>query len=123
VLLVEDEDSVRKLTRTILQTHGYQVIEARNGREGLNLAQQHQDKLDMVLSDMVMPQMGGRQLAEQLRLNMPTIKIMLMSGYTDDTALRDGLQAEEEVHFLQKPFSPRELLAKVREVMQATATW
>jgi len=119
ILLVEDEDSVRSLTKTILQSHGYRVIEARHGKEGLALVEQHPDSLDLVLTDMVMPQMGGRQLAEQLRLVAPSVKVLLMSGYTDDSILRQGLNANDEF-FLSKPFSPRELLAKVRAVMDPT---
>jgi signal transduction histidine kinase len=121
VLLVEDEESVRSLVRTILQSHGYEVIEARHGREGLELAEQHRSEIDLVLSDMVMPQMGGRQLAEHLRVILPATRVVLMSGYTDDCVLREGLHGND-FFFLQKPFRPRELLSRVQDAMNTTVS-
>ncbi|HMR65121.1 MAG TPA: response regulator [Anaerolineae bacterium] len=116
ILLVEDEDMVRGLVRVVLQDNGYTILEARNGAAALILADQHPGQIDLLMTDVVMPQMSGPQLAEQLSLLRPHLKVLFMSGYTDDAVVRHGLLTAE-VEFLAKPFSPHKLAAKVREVL------
>lgn len=116
ILLVEDDKTVRNLVRETLQNKGYTILEAHQGGEALSLAGQYQGQLDLLLTDVVMPQMSGRQLAEWLKIIHPEIKVLFMSGYTDDAVVRHGLLAAE-VEFLPKPFLPSALIAKVREVL------
>jgi CheY-like chemotaxis protein len=116
VLLVEDEDGVRALTRHILQSCGYAVLEARDGAEAVRVAGQHQGHIDLLITDVVMPRMGGREVAERLAAIHPAVKVMFLSGYTDDAVVRHGI-LEAQVAFLQKPFSTATLAAKVREVL------
>lgn len=117
VLLVEDEPAVRALTSRVMQQQGYTVVEASNGAEALRMLNARDSApIHLVLSDMVMPQMGGGQLVEQLRQLRPDIKVLLMSGYTDHNIGRDSLV---NVNFLQKPFLPAVLARKVREVLES----
>ena len=116
LLLAEDEDEVRELASRILRDHGYAVLETCGGSEALDLAKSHADPIHLLLTDVVMPGLSGRELAQQLELLRPDIKILYMSGYTDDTVLRHGIQ-EEKMPFLQKPFVPETLALKVREVL------
>jgi PAS domain S-box-containing protein len=118
VLLVEDDESVRALTRRILAEWGYQVLEASNGEAALQLAQQQASAIHLLLSDVVMPRMGGSRLAEQLRSLFPELRVLYLSGFTDDAVVRHGLLTAE-VDFLQKPFSPVLLARKVRDVLDA----
>jgi nitrogen-specific signal transduction histidine kinase len=117
VLLVEDEDTVRALVRTILEARGYTVAEARNGREGLKLCQTHPGKFDLLLTDVVMPELGGRELAEAALKLRPGLKVVFMSGHTQDVILREGVQ--QGTAFLHKPFTPMQLAEKVRETLDA----
>jgi PAS domain S-box-containing protein len=117
VLLVEDEDLVRSLAARVLESRGYCVHSASCGVEALELHSRINGSIDVLLTDVVMPGLGGRQLAEQLRARQPELRVLFMSGYTTDDVLRQGIQAEE-VHFLQKPFTPDELARKVRDVLQ-----
>jgi PAS domain S-box-containing protein len=116
VLLVEDEDAVRALVRIVLRGAGYFVLEASDGREALAVASGHQGPIHLLLSDVVMPVLGGRQLADRLLALHPDMKVLYQSGYTDDAVVRHGI-LQEKVHFLQKPYSPAALAAKVREVL------
>ncbi len=116
VLLVEDEDAVRALARHVLRSCGYTVLEAANGKEAVHFAQSHAGPVDLLVSDVVMPHLGGRQLAERLRALRPTLKVLFTSGYTDDAIVRHGV-LEAEFAFLQKPFTPSALAQKVREVL------
>ncbi len=116
ILLVEDEKIVRRLVRTILQDEGYTVLEAGHGDEALALSAQHPGPINLLLTDVVMPQMSGRELAEQIKTLRPQLKLLYMSGYTDDTVVRHGLLAAE-VEYLSKPFSSHSLVSKVREVL------
>jgi PAS domain S-box-containing protein len=116
ILLVEDEDAVRALTRHVLLNCGYRILEARDGNEALLLANQHQGPIDLLLTDVVMPRIGGRELATRLAVMFPGLKVLFLSGYTDDAIVRHGI-LEAEVSFLQKPFTPSSLAAKIREVL------
>ena len=117
ILLVEDEDTVRKLARMILEASGYVVLEARNGREGLALCEAHEGPIDLLLSDVVMPELGGRELAEGALKLRPGMKVMFMSGHTQDVVLKEGVQ--KGTAFLQKPFTPAGLAQKVRETLDS----
>lgn len=119
VLLVEDEEMVRNMTREILQESGYRVLEAKHGQEALLVAEQHHGPIHLMLSDVVMPQISGRQLAEQLAPRRKEMKVLYMSGYTDDAIVHHGV-LDEGVAFIEKPFTPHALTYKVREVLNAT---
>ncbi|MBI3809515.1 MAG: PAS domain S-box protein [Nitrospirae bacterium] len=118
VLLVEDEESVRTLARAVLEANGYQVLEARNGTEAFSLSGQHTGPIHLMATDVVMPGMSGRELAECLQSARPTLKILYVSGYPDDTIVRHGI-LDSNVAFLQKPFTPDALARKVRETLEA----
>jgi CheY-like chemotaxis protein len=120
ILLVEDEEGVRELARDILRASGYTVLEARNGAEALLLCERHQGPLDMLLTDVVMPRMSGRELAERLAPLRPELSVLYMSGYTDDAVIRHGVLAAGTA-FLQKPFTPAALVLRVRETLDLTA--
>jgi two-component system cell cycle sensor histidine kinase/response regulator CckA len=117
ILLVEDDDQVRAVTSGLLQRNGYQVIEARNAGEAL-LQSERQEHIDLLLSDVVMPRMSGPELAKRLALTRPDMKVLCMSGYTDDSIVRHGV-LEATMAFLQKPITMASLTAKVREVLDA----
>jgi two-component system, cell cycle sensor histidine kinase and response regulator CckA len=118
VLLVEDEDAVRDLVRDILQARGYIVLEARRGAEALRISEQHPAPIHLMLTDVVMPEMTGRELADQLAVLRPTIKVLYMSGYTDSAVVHHGVLDPGTV-FLQKPFTSAVLASKVREILDA----
>jgi two-component system cell cycle sensor histidine kinase/response regulator CckA len=118
VLLVEDEPSVRAVACEALETHGYRVVEAQHGAEALAVACAHPGVIDLLITDMVMPQMGGRELAEQLRRLRPGIRVLFMSGYTDDVVVRRGISRATSA-FLQKPFAMSAFTRKVRETLDA----
>jgi nitrogen-specific signal transduction histidine kinase/CheY-like chemotaxis protein len=115
ILVVEDEDAVRKLGRTILEASGYAVLDARNGREGLALCEIHPGPIDLLVTDVVMPELGGRELAQGALKLRPGMKVMFLSGHTQDVILKEGV--EKGTAFLRKPFAPVELAQKVREVL------
>ena len=116
ILLVEDDEIVRRMARTILENHGYSVLEARDVNEALRLCVENLSTLDLVLTDVIMPGMSGRMLAERIARLCPTLPIVYMSGYTDDAIVRHGI-LEEDIVFLQKPFTPESLTGKVREAL------
>jgi PAS domain S-box-containing protein len=118
VLLVEDEEGVRALARHVLAGCGYTVLEAHDGGEAVRIAGGHTGRIDLLVTDVVMPRMGGREVAARLATLQPGIKILFLSGYTDDAVVRHGI-LEAEVAFLHKPFSITSLAGKVREVLDS----
>jgi signal transduction histidine kinase len=116
VLLAEDELTLNGMARLILESKGYTVLSADDGAEALELGRRHQGSIDLLLTDVVMPQMSGRELAEQLAALRPGLKVLYMSGYTDEAVVRHGA-LETGAAFLQKPFAPAVLARKVREVL------
>jgi signal transduction histidine kinase len=116
VLVVEDETPVRHLTRRILDSAGYEVITAANGLEALGMVERRGDDIDLVLTDVVMPEMGGQELARRLSQRWPRLHIVFMSGYTDDAIANHGVLADD-VNFIGKPFVPPVLLSKIRSVL------
>jgi two-component system cell cycle sensor histidine kinase/response regulator CckA len=116
VLLVEDEPVVRELAVTTLREKGYTVVEAANGEEGLCLARQHDGKIDLVLTDVVMPVMSGKEMADAIRTSHPDTKILFTSGYTEDALGHHGVLLPG-ILFLPKPYMTATLTRKVREVL------
>jgi|GEM_PF-674696 len=116
VLLVEDEDALRQLTHECLQSSGYTVLAARDGKEAMELATNYEDAIDLLLTDVIMPEMSGPQVADALLSSRPNLKLLYMSGYTDDLISHHGV-LEPEIAFLEKPFNLDSLLLKVREVL------
>jgi signal transduction histidine kinase/CheY-like chemotaxis protein len=115
ILLVEDDEHVRAIIGTVLREHGYVVIEAPTPGDALLIAEQ-QPAIDLLLTDVVMPRMGGRQLAERIHQLTPAVKVLFMSGHADDAILRHGIESSE-VAFIEKPMEPAALLAKLREIL------
>jgi two-component system, cell cycle sensor histidine kinase and response regulator CckA len=120
VLLVEDEDGVRELVWKILTEHGHTVLEARHGRDALTVAADYAHPIHLLLSDVVMPEMGAGELADQLLAQRPDLKVLYISGYTSDEVVRRGI-SRKDAAFIQKPFTTEELMRKVREVLSAPA--
>ena len=118
ILLEEDEEGVRDLAGRILGLKGYKVITASNPTVAAQVFERHEGPIQLLLTDVVMPTMSGRQLAEHLALLRPGLKVLYMSGYTDNAIVPHGI-LEEGVQFLQKPFTPDSLAHKVREVLDA----
>lgn len=118
VLLVEDEADVRSLTRHVLAGCGYTLLEAGNGDEAARVAAAYPGPIDLLVSDVVMPGAGGRQVADRLARFHPRMKVLFLSGHTDDAVIRHGV-SQDEVNFLQKPFSPLALARIVRRVLDA----
>jgi two-component system cell cycle sensor histidine kinase/response regulator CckA len=116
ILLAEDEETLRGLAERILSANGYCVLTARDGAEALQIIQAHDGPLHLLLTDVVMPKAGGRRVAEEATREFPEIKVLFMSGYTDDSVVVNGV-VDAEIDFLQKPFSTDALVRKVREVL------
>jgi CheY-like chemotaxis protein len=116
VLLVEDEQGVRTLVRDGLRRYGYTVLEARNGVEAFLMSNQHQGPIHLLVTDVVMPGMSGREVAHQLVSLHPDLKVLYISGYIDDAGLRSGAD-RARTGFLQKPFTPEALARKVRDML------
>ena len=120
ILLAEDATDVRRFTARVLREAGYQVLEAESVEAGLAASAAHPSRIDLVLTDVMMPHGTGRTLVEQLRRIRPEIAVLFMSGYTDDTVLQRAV-IEPGTAFIQKPFSPALLLTQVRAVLDAEA--
>jgi len=118
VLLVEDEDQVRAILKHILEGQGYQVLAASNGEEALSISQDLKRDIRLMITDVVMPQMSGRELAERVLTVRPSLPVLFMSGYTDDAIVRHGL-LDEKLNFIQKPFDSTTVARKVREVLDS----
>ena len=116
ILLIEDEALVRTITRLSLESYGYQVIEAKNGDEAFTLTKTIASPIALLLTDIVMPKMNGRQVADHLQQRFPDLKVLFMSGYTNDAIFRHGIM-DDQIAFIQKPFTPTALAKKVREVL------
>jgi CheY-like chemotaxis protein len=118
VLLVEDDEQVRAVTRSILKRQGYDVIEARDADEAIGFCERYAGTIHLLLTDVVMPKMSGPELAKRLAVARPEMLVLCMSGYTDDSIIRHGV-VEARFAFLQKPITPEKLSRKVREVLDA----
>jgi len=118
ILLVEDEPSLRELISDYLGVAGFTILTAANGAEGLAKAKSHKGPIHLVISDVIMPVMGGREMADRLKLSRPATPILFMSGYTDDAAIRRGV-SEHRDHYLEKPFELNSLARKVSEVLNS----
>ena len=125
ILLVEDQLQVRTVALGILERQGYRVLTADGALAAMRVSAQHPEPIQLLLTDVVMPQMSGAELIKQLTATRPKIKALCMSGYTDDAIVRHGV-LESGMAFLQKPFTPDSLARKVREVLDAphrNETW
>jgi len=118
VLVVEDEEGVRELVRDILEAGGYKVLEATHGAEALEMVERYAGSIHLLVSDVVMPEMSGRDLAQQLAIRRQDTKVLFMSGYTDHAVAHRGV-LDPEMEFLQKPFTAATLTRKVREILDA----
>jgi CheY-like chemotaxis protein len=118
ILLVEDDESVRDLAWRVLEGQGYAVLQAGNGQEAIQVAAGHPDPIHVLVTDLIMPGMSGKVLAEQLTPTHPDLKVLYISGYTDELIAEHGI-LEPGVILLQKPFRPFELAHKVRQVLDA----
>lgn len=119
ILIAEDEDQVRTLIARLLEKRGYRVLQAANGREALDLAQQHLGDLVLVVTDMVMPEMGGAPLLRELRKLRSALPVLCMTGYTTEEV--SGLYDLQDVSCIEKPFTPPALLARIAELISGAA--
>jgi two-component system cell cycle sensor histidine kinase/response regulator CckA len=119
ILLVEDEKGVRELAREYLHTCGYNVVEAEDGHTALEIAGMHKGQIDLLMTDVVMPGISGRELAQRVKTQRPGIKVLYMSGYTDQSVVKHGI-LENDAVLLQKPFTMATLALKLRELFSET---
>jgi two-component system cell cycle sensor histidine kinase/response regulator CckA len=116
VLLVEDEESLRELIREILQANGYEVLEAEDPPKAIEIAERHQGAIHLLLTDILMPGMNGRVLAQRVRERRPAIRVLYMSGHTEDSVAQNGL-VEPGALMISKPFTQESLARKLREAL------
>jgi two-component system, cell cycle sensor histidine kinase and response regulator CckA len=116
ILLVEDEETVRRLTCDILSSSGYEVLIAKNGEEAIDICKRHRGNIDLMLTDVVMPGMNGKQAAESVMSHREPMQVLYMSGYTDDAIVRQGV-LDPGTNFIEKPFTAQGLIWKVREML------
>jgi CheY-like chemotaxis protein len=117
ILLVEDEAAILDMTKTILQNLGYLIIASDSSSKALKLASKNKNKIDLLITDVVMPGMNGKELAVQLKNSFPGMKTLYMSGYTSDIITNHGV-LDHELSFISKPFSRREIASKIKEVLK-----
>jgi len=120
VLVVEDEDGVRELVRQILEDHGHAVLSARHGRDAMQIAERYERPIDLLVTDVVMPEMGGGELAEKLMARRPDLKVLYISGYTNDEVHRRGIQ-DAAASFLHKPFTADGFMRRVRDLLEGAS--
>jgi CheY-like chemotaxis protein len=116
ILLVEDEAKVRKVAKRILEEHGYKILDVGSGPQALELGGSYTGEIPLVITDVIMPGMGGKELAERLLASRPKIRVLFVSGYTDNIIAEHDI-SEKELNFLHKPFTIASLTAKVRKVL------
>ena len=116
ILLVEDEDMVRELAVRILEEKGYKVLESSRGEKALEISKKHKNPIDLMITDIVMPGMGGKKLVQKIKQDRPRLKVLYISGYTDEIISQHGV-LEEGTQFLQKPFLPQSFLTKIRDLL------
>jgi hypothetical protein len=116
ILLVEDEEDVRALAREVLERQGYTVVEASDGAQALQVYEKERERIDLILTDVVMPRMSGREMVDRVRATRPDMRVLYMSGYTGDAIVRHGV-LDQSMLLLGKPFAPVALIAKIREVL------
>ncbi|HWE48630.1 MAG TPA: response regulator [Bryobacteraceae bacterium] len=119
--LVEDRNEVRGFIAAVLGRYGYRVLEAADGAEAVFVISQHPERADMILTDIVMPRMGGRELVGRLARLYPEIRVLYMSGYVSDAAAQQGFGVGDETACIAKPFTPEELARKVRSVLDRSS--
>jgi DNA-binding NtrC family response regulator len=117
ILLVEDDEMVRNLVRETLERQGYKMIDAADPLEARRIADHHKGAIQLLITDVVMPRLNGKDLALQVSQRRPDIKVLYMSGYTDSAIVNSGI-LQKEVAFLQKPFTPAALIEKVHDVLE-----
>jgi CheY-like chemotaxis protein len=118
ILLAEDEEAVRRLTTTALSMLGYKILQADSGRTAIEMAESYPGTIDLLLTDVVMPELGGRMLADAVRKLRPNVRVLYMSGYMDDAVVRQGIETSKDA-FIQKPLTQSTLAKKVRLVLDA----
>ncbi|MDZ7724456.1 MAG: response regulator [candidate division KSB1 bacterium] len=116
ILIVEDEQAIRNIAKSSLQKFGYTTLTAADAEEALSVYANAAQKIDVLLTDVVMPNVSGKELADQLAVKQPDLVIIFMSGYTDDTIGKEGVLTEN-INFIQKPFSPASLAEKLRDIL------
>jgi CheY-like chemotaxis protein len=121
ILLAEDEDIVRDLAMKVLRAGGYKVLPARDGMEAIRIGDSHKGTIHLLVTDVVMPRMSGRELVGRILPARPQMKVLYMSGYTEDAIIHHGV-LEEGVEFIQKPFMTTDLVRRVREVLSSTVS-
>jgi len=119
ILLAEDDTSLRNLAKIALDRQGYIVLDASTGEDALNLAQTHEEPIHLMITDVIMPRMNGRELADRLHAIRPEMEVLFMSGYTDNAFVHHGVM-EAGINFIKKPFTPHSLILKVREILDRT---
>ncbi|MCA1555462.1 MAG: response regulator, partial [Acidobacteria bacterium] len=119
ILLAEDDERVRNLVRKVLGSYGYQILEAANGAVALSICEDTAEPIHLLLTDVVMPEMSGRDLADHFKHLRPDSKVLYMSGYTDESIVHHGV-LDADASFIQKPFAPDSLARKVREILDMT---
>jgi CheY-like chemotaxis protein len=122
VLLAEDQSSIRAVLRELLESKGYKILEAQNGSQALELAEHHTGSIEVLVTDVIMPQIRGLELAKRVTELHPDICVIFMSGYSEDALLENQLLSERTMTLIQKPFEPEELAQKIRESLSRNSS-